>query len=65
MLDIILYDCETCKLFPNCDFYNGIMELKGSCIGYKCDIDLVTKEIIKIAENENTSISESGQPESK
>lgn len=53
--DSILYDCLTCRLYPCFEQKqpNAEKVIKGSCFGYKCDIDKVTKEIIKIAENEN------------
>jgi hypothetical protein len=50
----ILFDCDSCKRYPCIFIKQGEpKELKGECIGYDCDIDLVTKEIIKISENEN------------
>ena len=49
--DEILYDCDTCKRFP-CIFIQcgEPKEPKGECMGYDCDINLITKELLKISE---------------
>ena len=50
----IFYACDTCKLETNCDFNNNgkDKELEGDCIGYKPDIDKVTKQQTKRFKNE-------------